>query len=161
MSKQIITQNQLKEILEYNPETGRFTRIKNRKIAGSPNNQGYINIYVYDRLYKAHRLAFLYMTGEWPNYQVDHINHLRFDNRWINLRDVTKKVNAQNRSPSKNNTSGCAGVYWNKNEKQWHASYYLNGKNRHLGCFTIFEEAVTARKKAEVELRYHINHNSG
>ena len=167
MSKQIITQSILKGLLKYNPETGRFINLVTRRgraktgdIAGSPNNQGYINIFIEGVSYKAHRLAFLYMNGVWPQNQVDHINHLRFDNRWENLRDVTKKINAQNRSPSKNNTSGCAGVYWNKNTEKWHASIYLDGKNRHLGCFNSFSDAVAARKEVEFQLGYHINHNA-
>ena len=91
----MITQEELKELLDYNPETGLFTwnvynNIKNKTTAGTFND-GYIQIKIKQKIYQAHRLAWLYVYGEWPKGQIDHINGIRDDNRIENLRDVTNR----------------------------------------------------------------------
>lgn len=110
----MLTQAKLKEILEYCPETGLFTWLikiskKNNVggIAGSKTTKGYTQIIIFGKNYKASRLAFFYMTGKWPMDEMDHINRIRNDDRWINLRDVTAKENVANstRYRSDNNTS--------------------------------------------------------
>ena len=160
----MLTQTKLKEILYYDPETGLFTwlilagkRVKIGDIAGSLC-QGYLSIMIYGKSYKAHRLAFLYMTGSWPKEQIDHINHVRDDNRWINLREATNQENCKNQSRSKNNTSGVCGVIWHKQHKKWMAYIMTDSKQKHLGLFVDKLEAICARKSAEIKYVFHENH---
>ena len=167
MTKQILTQAELKEQLHYNPETGLFTRLVANSnsvnigdIANNLDRYGYIQISINNKNYKAHRLAFLYIEGELPPEQVDHINHIRNDNRWINLRKVTNQENQKNRTISKNNTSGVVGVVWYKRDKIWKAQIKINGKNKHLGYYAYKSEAAKARKAAEKKYGFHINHGA-
>lgn len=118
----MITQQRLKELFEYNPDTGLFIRkirVGNQiagNIAGSLKKDGYVYIKIDSKPYKAHRLAFLYMEGYMPE-EVDHINRECSDNRWCNLRASNRQENNRNRkSWSK---SGYLGVYWNKNTQKW------------------------------------------
>ena len=161
MSDQIIarpelTAEYLRSILNYDPVSGIFTRkvrtsprVKVGDIAGYSNGNGYLQISVQSRLYLAHRLAWLYMYGEWPEDQLDHVNRVRTDNRISNLREVTNKQNHQNKSKRSNNTSGYPGIYWNKQRSKWQAQIKHNQKSIHLGYFSILEEALSARKAAE------------
>lgn len=151
-----LTADYLRSILHYSPETGIFTRkvstsnrVKVGDVAGSQDGHGYLNIRVCSRKYQAHRLAWLYVYGEWPEDQLDHINRNRSDNRIANLREVTNKQNHQNRSKPSNNTSGHPGVSWYKQNSKWVAHIMHNYKLIHLGYFTDVEEAVAARKAAE------------
>ena len=91
----MLTQDKLKELITYNPDTGIFIR-KNGARAGTINNRNYERVSVSGINYLAHRLAFLYMTGEMPDEMVDHINGKTLDNRWCNLRKANKYQNAQN-----------------------------------------------------------------
>ena len=129
----MLTIEQLKEVLDYNPDTGLFTWIKSTQqtkagsVAGNKTNQGYIRISVKRKRYLAHRLAYLYMTGHFPENFIDHINHIRHDNRWTNLRDATSSQNQANQVNPKNNTSGYKGVSWHKSTKKWLAKIgYMN-----------------------------------
>ncbi len=162
MSEHIVPQRQeltagyLRSILDYDPETGIFTRkvrtsnsVKVGGIAGSQNGDGYLLIMLQSRLYQAHRLAWLYMHGEWPKDQIDHINRNRSDNRIANLRDVSHKQNQQNKSKQSNNKSGYPGVSWYKRYSKWRARIRHNQKLIHLGYFDDLEDAVAARKAAE------------
>ena len=158
-----LTQEYLKSILDYNPDTGIFvwkerrkSNQKKGKVAGTPSN-GYIRISINFKKFRAHRLAFLYMEGRFPE-EVDHINGVRDDNRWINLRNVSKSINQRNSKLRKNNTSGISGVFWCKRTKKWRSCIKLNGKYKYLGYFTDFFEACCARKSAEVEHNFHPNH---
>ena len=151
-----LTAEYLRSILHYDPETGIFTwkvstsrRVKVGDVAGCSNGDGYLRLWLQSRLYLAHRLAWLYMNGEWPKDQLDHINRNRSDNRISNLREVTNKQNGQNKSKSSNNTSGHAGVSWHKHGSKWQAHIKHNQKLIHLGCFNTIEEALSARKAAE------------
>lgn len=147
----------LKGRYSYDPETGLFTRLKGSgrdkigSVVKTKSVAGYIRIGLDNKTYMAHRLAFLYMTGSWPVGDVDHKDTVRDNNKWENLRDVTKEVNGRNRSIHKNNTSGHAGVSWNKSESKWQAYIYLNGKVVGLGKFTHKEDAIFARMTAEKE----------
>ena len=157
MAEKILTQDRLKELLEYNPETGLFIRKKtvaqNAKIgniAGCLKKHiGYISIAIDRKEYYSHRLAFLYMTGNFPENQVDHINRIKNDNRWINLREVTSAQNKQNMSLRKSNKSGAKGVFWYEGRNKWIAYIRVANKRYSLGYHVNFEDAVNARKKAE------------
>ncbi len=151
-----LTAEYLRSVLHYDQETGIFTRkvstsnsVKVGDVAGCPNGDGYLLIMVQSRLYKAHRLAWLYVSGEWPEDQIDHINRNRSDNRITNLREVSHKQNQQNRSKPSNSTSGHPGVSWYKRYYKWVARITHNYKLIHLGYFTDREEAIAARKAAE------------
>ena len=151
-----LTADTLRSILHYDPETGIFTwkvstarNVKVGAVAGSVNGGGYLQIMVLSRLYKAHRLAWFYMYGEWPKLNIDHINRNPSDNRQVNLRDVTQKQNGQNASKRSDNTSGCTGVSWHKQRSKWQAHIRHNHKLIHLGLFESLEDAIAARKAAE------------
>lgn len=153
-----LTQKELKRQLRYNPESGIFTRIvsnSNRvkigSIAGWYHN-GYISIDIDCESYGSHRLAWFYMTGEWPKDQIDHINHVRDDNRWSNLRECTNAQNGANASKSKNNTSGYKGVSWNNGINKWTTQIMFNYKKIHLGCFHCKHEAALAYNAKALEL---------
>jgi len=165
MTKLRLTHQELKELLHYDPETGVFTRIirsgsrvKIGDTAGGLDKYGYIIISVGGKSYKSHRLAWLYITEKWPKDQIDHINHIRNDNRFKNLREVTHQENHKNQSMQKNNTSGCTGVYYYKPTNKWVVRIKVDGKNKNLGYYESFNDAVEVRKKAEVELDFHNNH---
>jgi hypothetical protein len=155
----MITQEQLKEILEYNPDTGVFTRTKtinNRAVLGSvagyKTKDGYNRIKINRKHYKTHRLAYLYMTGNFPKNSIDHINHIKDDNRWANLRDATNSQNQANRVKHKNNTSGYTGVHWCKRRKKWCARIRYMYSFVHIGYYTTPQEASEAYKKKAIEL---------
>lgn len=159
-----LTQEELKSILHYNPKTGIFTRKisaggrKVGSIAGRPNNIDYIRIGINGTDYLAHRLAFLYMTGSFPKDQVDHTNQKRSDNRFDNLSECSNQENGMNCQLSKNNTSGFNGVCFDVPRNKWQAQIMVDGKSKHLGRFQGFEEAVSARKKANIKYGFHKNH---
>lgn len=98
----------IREVLHYNPQTGNFKSLKTgRNNVGYVAKDGYRRIYFGRRQYLAHRLAWLWITGEWPRQDIDHINRKRSDNRWRNLREVSRSVNCRN-----NRLNGRAGVSW-------------------------------------------------
>jgi hypothetical protein len=155
----MITQSELKQVLEYNPETGLFTWKKTvntraviGSIAGWNINEGYIQISIYGKKYRAHRLAFLYMTGEWPKELVDHINQIKDDNRWSNLRQATVSENNINSKKQKNNKSGYRGVYWDSKNQMWRVQIKYKSKHRYLGRYVNIEHAAAAYKKVALEL---------
>ncbi|MDD2263112.1 MAG: HNH endonuclease signature motif containing protein [Candidatus ainarchaeum sp.] len=162
----MITQKELKKILFYNPKTGIFKwkispvgRIKINDIAGSKHKKlKNIDICIKGIKYKAHRLAWLYMYGKFPQNQIDHINHVQFDNRIKNLRDVSDAENKRNKKMQSNNTSGVVGVCFNKQNKKWRSRIYLNGKQIHLGEFNDIKDALKSRKLAKIKYKYHENH---
>ena len=163
----------LKSRLDYNPKTGIFTwkykdgdsqgdKIFNTKFggkeAGNKNSYDYLQIKIYNKNILTHRVAYLFMTGEWPQDEIDHINGNRLDNRWENLRVVSKEENRKNQKINNRNTSGATGVSWSKEENKWIVKISVNKKQITLGYFNNFNEAVKVRKKAEVEYGYHENH---
>lgn len=160
----MVTQESLKELLCYDPDTGDFTRIKAVQaarvgdIAGCLGNRGYIVIRINGKNYLSHRLAFIYMTGEFPEHHTDHINGNKTDNRWENLRAVTRGENMKNQKKRKSNTSGVMGVYWNKSSGMWQAQIKADGKQMYLGIFADINDAITARKQAEIDCGFHPNH---
>jgi len=161
----MLTQSKLKELLHYDPETGLFIwlikpriGVKSGVVAGFTTVHGYIHIGIDLREYKAHRLAWLYVHGRWPKHQIDHINHIRDDNRLINLREATQQENNKNLSIRSDNTSGVAGVHWYKATSRWMTYIFVGGKRVFLGYFDDKLDAICARKSAEIKYDYHENH---
>jgi hypothetical protein len=157
MATDLITQERLKSLLTYDPDTGEFrwavdqgSRGKLGDVAGTFTAKGYRYIRIARRGYMAHRLAWLYMTGNWPAAQVDHINRLKHDNRWVNLRAATNVENAQNQPVRCTNRSGVTGVHYYPRYKKWCASIRANRKRVFLGYFDKKDDAVAARKAAEI-----------
>lgn len=156
----MITQAELKARILYNPETGEFQWVQGgrfNRLAGKPagytDPDGYIQIRIDKKLYQAHRLAWLYMTGEWPpSGFVDHVSTVVTDNRWVNLRDATKKINQENRRRAgRNNKAGLLGV--SPNGKRWAATINTteNGERKHhyLGTFDTPDQAHQAYVEAK------------
>ncbi len=142
----------LREILDYSPETGLFSRkvtVGSRgeigRIVGSPHHGGYLYIWIGKYQYLVHRLAWLWMTGDWPDRQLDHINRDKSDNRWSNLRLATHGQNRQNSRAPKNNTSGYIGVSFVKATSKWHAYIRVNRQRVHLGFFGDRTTAAACR----------------
>jgi HNH endonuclease/AP2 domain len=149
-----LTQEELKHRLHYDTETGIFTWIRPRarrckigSIAGNKNHLGYRLIVVNSIRYLEHRLAFLYITGEWPGEIVDHINGNKSDNRWCNLRNATKSENGYHSRARKSNTSGFKGVYYSRKNRKWVANATINYKTHYLGIFDTREKAHEAYVK--------------
>ena len=145
-----LTQERLRELLHYEPLTGVFTRLvstanwaKVGDVAGGKGGKDYLQIGIDNRDYKAHRLAWFYMTGAWPIDQIDHIDGNPVNNRIENLREATNSVNKQNmRKARSDNKSGLLGV--GKNGKKWRAVIGVDGKNKHIGYFDTPELAHAA-----------------
>ncbi len=174
-----LTASIVREFLEYDPITGLFCwkhrdrkwfksggtcLYWNRRYAGTPAGHtggGYLNIAIFKAEYRAHRLAWLYVYGEWPHDQIDHVNHVRKDNRIVNLRPASNQENQKNTALRKTNKSGIAGVFWHKSQKSWHAYITDSYKINRLGSFRDFFEACCARKSAERKYGFHVNHGKG
>jgi len=152
-----IEHKELKELVQYIPLTGDFywkkskgSRKKNTK-AGCLHHDGYIKIRIDGKLYRAHRLAWYYIHAEWPT-EIDHINRVRNDNRYTNLRQVSRKENTRNSSIRVDNTTGTTGVYWSKQKNKWIAKLNVDGTDKYLGSFWSKAAATAARKEAEARL---------
>jgi hypothetical protein len=163
----MLTQERLKELLHYCPETGVFTWIKGKrrgKVAGSivvkHNGKRYLSISVDNKPYKAHRLAFLYVDGELPAHGVDHEDGNGLNNCFKNIKPATTEENGRNYRLYQTNTSGAAGVYWYTGKKLWSAEIYHDRKRVRLGYFRDKEEAIAVRKEAEKKYGYHENHGT-
>lgn len=166
----MLTQTELKKILRYDPEAGLFFwavdtyRSKRGSVAGTLSaltrrkDINYRVIGVNRRNYLAHRLAFLYMTGSFPDGVVDHINHDSSDNRWANLRKVTPTDNNRNTRMHHDNKSGICGVWLDR--ERWVAKIGVNSSQICIGRFNNLFDAVCARKSAEIKHGYHKNHGA-
>lgn len=143
----------------YNPETGVFTNINQRQrcyndsVAGYIK-EGYIVLTYKGKKYLAHRLAYAFMTGEFPpeGYEVDHIDGNTTNNTWSNLRLATHSQNMHNSKLRANNSSGYKGVTWHKHANKWIAQIQVNGNQIYLGSFNSAEEANSAVMQARVKL---------
>jgi hypothetical protein len=154
----MVDSNYIRSVLHYEENTGVFTwLIKTNSHGGgryigdeagclAPN--GYILIGISGKIYRAHRLAWLWMTGEWPSSQIDHINMIKSDNRWSNLRIATNGQNVSNRRTRKDSRSGVKGVVWHNQAKKWAARITKDGKYRHLGLFDTIDDAAIAYSSA-------------
>ena len=158
MAKTDLTAERLRELLHYDPETGIFTWLVHRPpikagaIAGGFVHS-YLRIRISGRAYGSHRLAWLYMTGEWPEEDIDHINGVKHDNRIKNLRNVSRLMNTQNqRRAQSHNTSGLLGVSRVESRNKWVATIKFAGKKRHIGYFRTPQEAHDAYIAAKRQL---------
>lgn len=154
-----LTAERVRELLNYDPETGIFTWRTARsgctlnKAAGTRHSEGYISIRIDRRPYFAHRLVWLHVHGDWPQDQIDHINGVRGDNRLANLRDVAPSINKQNlRGAPANSKSGLIGAYWDKENRNFKSSIKLYGKSINIGRFTTVDEAHQAYLTAKRQL---------
>jgi len=159
----MVTQERLRELFDYDPETGLLTSIagNNRVKVGGPvgsnTKDGYLATSIDCKTYMVHRLIWIYVHGDWPD-QIDHINHDRKDNRMCNLRSVSSKDNNKNRLMTSKNNSGTVGVSWIYETQKWRATIMIDGKNVALGSFKDEQDAINARIKANREYRFHENH---
>lgn len=144
-------------LISYNPDDGRFkwSATFAGKVKGSyaewNHSHGYRVINVFGRSIYAHRLAFLFMEGKMPSKNVDHIDSIRNNNRWSNLRDVSQALNAQNLRllRDRRTKSGLLGVHWSSQRGKWHAEIKMDKKKTHLGFFDDKEEAHAAYLEAK------------
>ena len=154
MAEANLTAQVLRAQLNYNPETGIFNRPRNPSFeVGRVATKGYRQIMVAGTRAMAHRMAWLYVHGEWPAGQIDHINQCKDDNRIANLRVVSNKQNGENITLFSHNTSGHRGVRLYKNK--WIAEIKHLKRSTYLGYFGSFAEAVAARLRAEQVLFTH------
>lgn len=153
----MLTSFELTRKLCYNEQSGLFTwlqfdgksnRVRAGEIAGTPTTKGYIAIRINRAPYLAHRLAWLYMTGSFPINQIDHINRIRTDNRWCNLRDVTQFVNRKN-SASYDDASG---AFYDKCRDKWQSWITFEGRKIFLGRHDSREIAECAYKSMKNKL---------
>ena len=178
-----ITHEILKQVISYNPDSGDCyflsakaewfedkpnrtashkaalwnARFSGKKVGNISTSTGYYVAKIFGNQKELHRFIWFYMTGEWPE-QIDHINGIRTDNRWHNLRNVSQFVNMKNTSLCTKNKSGRIGVIENKKNNTWIAQIQVNGKGIYLGTFHIFEDACAAREDAERKYGFHPNH---
>jgi hypothetical protein len=145
----MLTAEELREQLDYDPETGVFTRrvtrssrVKIGDVAGWPDKDGYVRVRVLSRVRAAHRLAWLHVYGVWPPNEIDHINGMRGDNRIANLREATHAENSRNRKKLRNGRCALKGVYIKG--ARFCAKIKKHGKHTHVGCYDTEEEAHAA-----------------
>lgn len=148
----------LKALVHYDPETGIFTAlvsrnggIKKGQRLGWTQGKNYRYMSIDGVSYRCNRLAFLYMTGEWPTKLIDHEDRDPLNDRWRNFREANNAENSRNTKLSKRNTSGHKGVMWYKRKKLWTASIRVNRKLLHLGYFHDIQNALAARRAAELK----------
>jgi len=161
MAKTDLTAARLRELLDYNPETGVFTRKptftrafktqKPIKTVGSKDAKGYLVLGIGGSQFKCHQLAWLYAYGVWPSGVIDHLDGCKSNNAIVNLRDVSQMENCQNRSsPNSGGGSGYLGVTFCLGK--WQARIKANGVNKYIGRFDTPEKASEAYTKAKAEL---------
>lgn len=152
-----MTPDELRAAFAYDPNTGKlFWKVGRRlgKEAFTATSHGYRVGTPFGKGYPAHRVIWAIMTGEWPSGEIDHDNGIRSDNRWTNLKDVTRGVNALNKATPRNNTSGAVGVSYHKAADKWVARI----KRTYLGIYETKAEAMAVRKQAEVSEGFNPNH---
>lgn len=163
----------IREFSDYDPETGLLTwrhraehwfasteschRWNNRfegAAAGSVHYNGYLRVTFFGDKFLAHRIIWVWVTGEVPSGEIDHVDHNRLNNAWGNLRAVDRAENCKNTSQYSTNTSGVTGVRWDTERCKWRAEV----GRKLLGRFATFNEAVSVRRAAEAAHGYHKNH---
>lgn len=126
--------------------------------AGAFDRHGYRIISINGAWCSEHSLVWFYVTGYWPKRDLDHINQIKDDNNFENLREVTQEENSKNRPLRRDNKTGVAGVFYNEKARSWTVTISVKKKPKRLGTFKNFDEAVKCRKKAELRYEYHQNH---
>ena len=179
------TPEELRKLLRYEPDTGKLYwlersaelfedgkrsaehncavwngRFANKEAFTSVDGDGYKKSRIFSRDFRAHRVAWVIYYGEWPH-EIDHINGVRDDNRLENLRSVSHAENCKNQKLPSDNTSGVIGVCWYKPTRKWIAQIRANGRQVNLGYFVKKDDAIAARKAAEVKYNFHSNHGRG
>ena len=160
-----LTQEKLKQLIHYDLDTGTITAnmprhgINSGDELGYVANNGYRVVSLGSKRFLAHRLAWFYMTGNLPE-QIDHINHIKTDNRWENLREVTNTENSMNNGLSKNSTTKINGVSFHKLTGKYRVYITVNRKQIHLGMFNNLVDAIQARKQADIKYGFHPNHGN-
>lgn len=134
--------------------------IKHKYVAGySTDKDGYRRVRIGKKLYQEHRIIMLLCFGHIPeNAEIDHINHMRDDNRLSNLRFVTTPENCRNRSVSSKSTTGVTGVYFKKSLNKFTVQITVNYQLHYLGLYNTLEEAAAARAEANLKFNFHANH---
>lgn len=158
-----VTSEVLRTKFSYDPETGLLIRkcnsgtAKTGDVAGNLHSTGYIEVRVFGKLFKAHRIIWMMEFGDWPSGEIDHVNGVRNDNRIKNLRDVSTAENMRNKRLYSNGRTGVHGVgFYNG---QWSALIKeMPNTQRCIGKFDNLFDAVCARRSAELKLGYHENH---
>ena len=143
--------NEVFKNLTYDKDTGVFLwvgGVRNGRVAGSLDEYGYIRISIKRKKYRAHRLAWLYCYGRFPEFEIDHINRIKTDNRICNLRDVSSSKNSENTKIRSDNKSGVKGVSWNKAENRW----YVHIKSTYHGSYENLMDAKNKRMELELSL---------
>lgn len=172
----LLDQQYVKECFDYNEETGdlfwkerpkshfktekgwqTFNTQKKGKLVGTKGNHGYLQVAINKKVYLAHRICFLWMIGFIPDF-VDHEDHNRVNNSWGNLKGVSQQGNNKNLNMRKTNTSGITGVRWCTRDKAWTARIQVNYESLNLGHFNNIFDAACARKAAEIQFNFHVNH---
>lgn len=160
MKEKALPANEVRDLLDYDPISGVFTwKMRSDgparwnaewvgRQAGSVNHDGYISIGIRNRRYQAHRLAWAWMIGTWPDRDIDHVDGNRSNNQWQNLRKATKSQNSQNTKIPKTNTTGVKGVCYDKNTGKWQSQIRCNGKRMYLGQFASISQAQAAYEMA-------------
>lgn len=167
----LLSPYRLRLLIDYDPETGILTwkprgqKGWDSRYAGTPaleaiNSGGYRSGFILGRSCKAHRVAWAIHYGAWPEGEIDHINGDPADNRVCNLREVSKSLNARNRSLRSDNPSGFVGVSADRNGK-WRARIHIDGRERSLGSFKTPEEAAEARRAFALMNGYTTRHEGG
>ena len=172
---------ELRALLNYDPNTGVLTwnprglgafnsprafKSWNTRFAGKVAGyfcsvKGYGGITINGKRYLTHRVCWAVYYGKWPEGQIDHIKGIKTDNRISQLRDVSCQDNRRNMPKPINNKSGVVGVSWFKRDSKWQAGIMIDGKSKYLGAFTDKQDAINARKAAEVKYGFHKNHGRG
>lgn len=175
----------VRELLDYDQETGKlfwkkrdikwfsdgkknsaesYMKTWNARNAGkealAAKSSGYKHGTIFSKYYRSHQIIWLWMTGEFPEYEIDHINGIRNDNRWVNLRDVNRSTNIRNTKLRNDNTTGYPGISFDTKNKSLVASIYTDEGYKYLGRFRPEEidKAIAVRKEAEQKYEYHKNH---
>lgn len=141
---EIFSYDPLTGVIVYKQLFGNTRTVAIGDVAGTLGRKGYRHITCNGRRYRAHRIAWLIMTGNWPKNQVDHINGIRDDNRWCNLREATQSQNSMNQKIQNRNTTGYKGVTFSKSHNKYRAQIQIAGKKMRIGLYTTPEEAFEA-----------------
>lgn len=158
----------MKHYLRYCPDTGNFYWLVKRTnnsfanvgdLAGSLDENGYIRLTFDGKKHRAHRLAFVFMGQELPE-QVDHVNGVRSDNRWVNLKESNPLQNAKNAKRRSNSKTAITGVTFSKKHNKWKARVNHKGETLYLGLFANLDDAIIARENANIKYGYSYRHGS-